>query len=48
MLIGKRTLTQSEEYWDKAKNLIPAETQCSSKGETKLVGPDEFAARVNY
>lgn len=33
----KRTLTKSEEYWDRAKNIIPAGTQCLSKGPTQFI-----------
>ena len=33
----EKSLTKSEEYWDRAKNLIPAGTQCLSKGPTQFV-----------
>jgi glutamate-1-semialdehyde aminotransferase len=33
----KRKLAQSEKYWSKAKKLIPAGTQCLSKGPTQFV-----------
>jgi len=36
-MIIKRTLTKSEEYWVRAKNIIPAGTQCLSKGPTQFV-----------
>lgn len=36
-MTNKRTLTKSEEYWKKAKNIIPAGTQCLSKGPTQFV-----------
>jgi len=33
----KRSLAKSEEYWSRAKGLIPAGTQCLSKGPTQFV-----------
>ena len=33
----KRALAQSEKYWSKAKKIIPAGTQCLSKGPTQFV-----------
>ena len=36
-MIIKRTLTKSEEYWGRAKKIIPAGTQCLSKGPTQFV-----------
>lgn len=36
-MTNKRTLTKSEKYWGKAKNIIPAGTQCLSKGPTQFV-----------
>jgi len=33
----KRTLTKSKEYWSRAKNILPAGTQCLSKGPTQFV-----------
>ncbi len=37
MATAKRSLEQSEKYWSKAKKLIPAGTQCLSKGPTQFV-----------
>jgi len=37
MVTTERTLIKSEQYWAKAKNLIPAGTQCLSKGPTQFV-----------
>lgn len=33
----RRVLLKSEEYWKRAKNIIPAGTQCLSKGPTQFV-----------
>lgn len=33
----KRSLAKSDEYWSRAKGLIPAGTQCLSKGPTQFV-----------
>jgi len=33
----RRVLTKSEEYWKRAKKIIPAGTQCLSKGPTQFV-----------
>jgi glutamate-1-semialdehyde aminotransferase len=37
MRVIKRSLVKSEEYWARAKGLIPAGTQCLSKGPTQFV-----------
>jgi glutamate-1-semialdehyde 2,1-aminomutase/spore coat polysaccharide biosynthesis protein SpsF len=36
-MTDRRALTRSEEYWKRAKNIIPAGTQCLSKGPTQFV-----------
>jgi len=37
MVTVEKILSKSEEYWAKAKDLIPAGTQCLSKGPTQFV-----------